>query len=225
MATLRESADLAQVIPASQTPGAISEQWGVPVLQSLTGGLFVGAVAALVTWFFFTEDKVTALKVGAIVALVVAALLYLTLLADARRLLWARYEPVSLDVPAPTMKPRERLVLVNAPRAETVTARLQEQADTARQSRFAEFVKACEASTARRSLLGAGFSESELAEFTAALRRLGMPGQRRRCASWLSWPGQRLRLCAGWAIVGGGAVVGPPPGAQTAYHHAGGRAL
>lgn len=172
MATLRESAELAQVVPASQTPGALSEQWGVPVLQSLTGGIFVGAVAALLAWGFFTTDKATALKIGGIVALVVAALLYLALLADARRLLWARYEPVGLDAPAPTAA-RERLVLVNAPKPETVTARLERQERTERQTRFAEFVKACESSTARRSLLGAGFTEAELSEFTGALRRLG----------------------------------------------------
>ncbi len=143
------------------------------MLQALTGGLFVGAVAALVTWFFFTEDKATALKVGAIVALVVAALLYLTLLADARRLLWARYDPVAQSLPAEPVKPRERLVLVNAPKPEAVAARLQERANQERQSRFADFVRACEKSTARRALLGAGFSEGELAEFTGALRRLG----------------------------------------------------
>lgn len=173
MATFRESGELAQVIPASATPGAVSEQWGIILLQALTGGVFVGAVAALMTWLFFSEDRVTALKVGAIVGLVTAAVLYLVLLADARRLLWARFEPMALDAPAVPAKPRERLVLVNAPRAETVTARLQEQAKSARQSRFADFVKACENSTARRSLLGAGFSEGELSEFTGALRRLG----------------------------------------------------
>jgi hypothetical protein len=145
----------------------------VPVLQSLTGGILIGVLSFLVCWMFFSEDVKTCLKVGGILAAIATALLYLVLLADSRRLLWARYEPVSLDVPAPTAAPRERVVLVNAPKPETVRARLQEQADTARQSRFADFVKACESSTARRSLLGAGFTEAELSEFTGALRRLG----------------------------------------------------
>jgi len=173
MQTFRESGELARVIPASATPGAVSEQWGIILLQALTGGVFVGAVAALVTWLFFSEDRATARKVGAIVGLVTAAALYLVLLADARRLLWARYEPMALDAPAVPAKPRERLVLVNAPKPETVAARLQERANKERQSRFADFVRACEKSTARRALLGAGFSEGELAEFTGALRRLG----------------------------------------------------
>lgn len=191
MATLHESADLAQAVPASRTPGAVSEQWGVPVLQSLTGGLFVGAVAALVTWAFFTEDKATAAKVGAIVALVVATLLYLILLADTRRLLWAHFEPVSMactETATATARPRDRLVLVNPPAPATVATRLQAQADRRRQSRFAEFVRACERSTARRALLGAGFSEAELAEFGGALRRLGLARDR----------GQDVR--AGWEL-------------------------
>lgn len=176
MQTFRESLDVAQTVPASPTPGALSEQWGVPVLQALTGGVLIGVLSFLVCWMFFSEDVKTCLKVGGILAAIATALLYLVLLADSRRLLWARFEPVATAPLAPSAA-RERVVLVNAPKPEAVRARLQEQADTARQSRFAGFVKACEQSTAKRDLLKQ-FTDAELSEFRAALFRLGLARNR-----------------------------------------------
>ena len=165
--------------PSSATPGSLAEQWAIPMLQALTAGVFVGAITAAVAYAFFTTDKGLAVKVGLVVGLVAAGLLYLSLLADARALLWAITEtPAATRPTPPTAQPRDRLVLVNPPRPETVQRRLQERADGERQVRFASFVRACERSTARRSLLAAGFGEGELAEFVAILRRLGLAQDR-----------------------------------------------
>jgi MFS family permease len=139
----------------------------VILAQSVLGGVFIGLLAGLVTWCFIDERWQVALKVGAIIGLVAMAILYMLLLADARRLLWIMQTPLAM--PEPPAKPeRERLLLVNPPGHQ----RIESQADERRQTRFAAFVRQCERSTARRDLLKA-FSETELAEWKAALFRLG----------------------------------------------------
>lgn len=200
METFRQSAampGMVQVLPSSKTAGAFAEQVSVILAQSVIGGLFVGLLAGLVCWLLFDDRAIIGLKVAAIAGVIAMAALYLTLLADARRLLWVRVETPGATPMMPTPEPiksKDRLVLVNAPKPDMVQRRLEERANGERQERFRQFIEACAGSTAKRDLLQV-FTENELAEFRSVLKRLGMARDR--------GPDPR----SGWELVGSAAAI------------------
>jgi len=176
MQQYRETAEIVNR-PASSTPGAFAEQVAVILAQALIGGLLIGAAGGLVAWLAIVEDGRVAVKTGGILAVLVAAGLYVALLADARGLLRVHVEPVAWEQepPAPLPAKSERpVILVNAPSPGQVAKR----ADLERRARFRRFVEACGVNPSRRALLAAGFGEGEVGEFVAILRRLGLTRDR-----------------------------------------------
>ena len=104
------------------------------ITGALLAGLFVVLLAEVVP--DFDGDL---LKVWAMIALGIAALAWLLLLVDTRRLLWAieKLTGRDLDNDNQVGKPTERVVIVNAAKAQQEAT---QQANTQRASDFSQFV-------------------------------------------------------------------------------------
>lgn len=112
----------------------------VPIGQALTTGALLAGLVAFIVWRAAPEwGGVFDLWLG--LGLGIAALAWLLILVDTRRLLWAieRVIGADLDSDGAQGKPEERLVIVNAPQGQKEATQREAAAEA---SGFAQFVAA-----------------------------------------------------------------------------------
>ncbi len=105
-------AELHRAIPAR--PPSVGADVGVPFLQSLVTGGLLGGVVSFIAKRSGWDGSGLALWVG--LTLAIAAVSWIILLADTRRLLWAaeRWTGLDLNRDGTRGKPGERVVILNA---------------------------------------------------------------------------------------------------------------
>ena len=84
-----------QLEPARE--GSIHSDVLVPLYQALITGLFAGAIAAMLTWAFITENGEYAFYAGSTVSVLVSAAVWFSLLQDHKRMLWRVERMVGKD--------------------------------------------------------------------------------------------------------------------------------
>ena len=166
--------------PAAQRPdievespargAGLVADWLVPFLQAMTSGALFGGFVALVVAQTNYRGNLGALFLG--VTLFVAALAWLVLLRDSRRLLWSleRLTGWDLDRDQQVGKPEERLVFLNAGQG-------QQQAHQQRlgqeRSEFVRFVRRLDAFGTSQRSWEPQIGREQYVRFRDALLRLG----------------------------------------------------
>ena len=145
----------------------------VPLGQAIITGVLLAGVGAGLGWLFWPDAS--PVRVFAALAVVLTTAAWLALLAQTRQLLWMVERAVRADLDGDgsvgrPLAERERLVVVNAPRAQEDAAR---RAAQAQRSEFVQFVAQLEArGTSQRaweSLIG----REKWAYYRDTLIRLG----------------------------------------------------
>jgi hypothetical protein len=163
----------------------------VPLVQALiTGALLAGVVVFAVARTDYDGDL---LGLWGILALTISSVAWLVLLGQTRRLLWVleRVTGADLDGDGVKGKPQERVVIVNAARAQAEAAQ-QENADRA--SQFAQFVAALPTKGTAARVWEGELGRETYQQYRAALIRLGW-------AKWNSLDGDgQPNERKGWAL-------------------------
>lgn len=174
-------------------PAGVVADVVVPMLQAgITGGLLAGVVV-IALGAVADLDGGDLFRLWAALALAVCSAVWLALLQDTRRLLWAaeRLTGRDLDGDRAVGKPEERLIVVNADKGDQAA---QEAEHAERRSAFVRFVMALPARGTEARTWEPDLGRARYQEYRDVLIRLGW-------ARWLSLDGAgKPNKRKGWAL-------------------------